>query len=153
MPVIDGDGRIAGVVSEADVLPAQRSEPERRASGITRVLGAPNARESWSFDARVVSDAVTSITTKRYWPVAVASQRRVEPGVNRLLVTLQQQLWRDEQPVGIRTDACEVRLSGELRNRDETEILGKMNRTVPGDVGVSSGLTGSEQDWGSVTAG
>ena len=49
MPVIDGDGRIAGVISEADVLAKQRSEPERRANIVARVLGRDERAESRRF--------------------------------------------------------------------------------------------------------
>ena len=119
-----------------------------------------------------------AITIERYWPVAVAAQRMIEHGVNRLpvvqsgrlvgivtradlvrafarpdepivgeireLVALQQELWRDEQPVEVRIDRGEVTLTGEVRNRDEIAILCKMIRTVPGVVRVSSRLTWSE---------
>jgi CBS domain-containing protein len=181
MPVIDGDGRIAGVISEADVLAKQRSEPEWRANIVARVLGRDERAESRRFQARVVSDSMTSpaITIERYWPVAVAAQRMIEHGVNRLpvvqggwlvgivtradlvrafarpdepivgeireLVALQQELWRDEQPVEVKIDRGEVTLTGEVRNRDEIEILCKMIRRVPGVVHVSSRLTWSEQ--------
>ena len=59
----------------------------------------------------------------------------------RDLVALQQEMWRDERPVGIAVAHGEVELSGEVKHSDEAEILGKMVRTVPGVVGVRSDLT------------
>jgi CBS domain-containing protein len=59
----------------------------------------------------------------------------------RDLVALQQEMWRDERPVGIAVTHGEVVLSGEVKHSDEAEILGKMVRTVPGVVGVRSELT------------
>ena len=62
------------------------------------------------------------------------------------MVALQQELWRDEQPIEVGIDAGEVTLAGEVRRRDEAAILSKMVRTVPGVVSVRSELTWSEED-------
>ena len=180
MPVVDDDGRIRGVISEADVLAKEQSEPEDDAGFMARLLGRDERRDSRRFAARLVSDAMTSpaITIERYWPVSVAARRMLEHGVNRLpvvqqgrlvgivtradlvrafarpdeqivedirdMIALQQELWADEQPVEVRIDAGEVTLAGQVRNRDETDVLCKMVRTVPGVVGVRTDLTWSE---------
>jgi CBS domain-containing protein len=161
MPVADDDGRVIGVISEADVLAKEESEPEA---------------------GRVAREAMTSpaITIEPHWPVAIAADRMIEGGVNRLpvvrqgrlvgivtradlvrafarsdeqiagdireVVALQQELWRDQQPVEVRIDAGEVTLAGEVRRRDEAIVLPKMVRTVPGVVSVGSELTWSEED-------
>jgi CBS domain-containing protein len=160
MPVADDDGRVIGVISEADVLAKEESEPEA---------------------GRVAREAMTSpaITIEPHWPVAIAADRMIEGGVNRLpvvrqgrlvgivtradlvrafarsdeqiagdireVVALQQELWRDQQPVEVRIDAGEVTLAGEVRRRDEAIVLPKMVRTVPGVVSVGSELTWSEE--------
>jgi CBS domain-containing protein len=180
MPVVDDDGRIRGVISEADVLAKEQPEPEVHAGFMSRLLGRDERNESRRFAARVVSEAMTSpaITIERYWPVAVAARRMLDYGVNRLpvvqqgrlvgivtradlvrafarpdeqivddirdIVALQQELWGDEQPVDVRIDAGEVTLAGQVRNRDETDILCKMIRGVPGVVGVRTNLTWAE---------
>jgi predicted transcriptional regulator len=64
----------------------------------------------------------------------------------RELVALQQELWRDEQPIEVAIAAGEVTLAGTVRRRDEATLLGEMVRTVPGVVGVRSSLKCSEDD-------
>jgi osmotically-inducible protein OsmY len=59
----------------------------------------------------------------------------------RELVALQQELWRDDTPIDVRIAAGEVTLAGEVRRRDEADVLPKMARTVPGVVSVRSELT------------
>ena len=180
MPVVDDEGLVRGVLSEADVLVKEQPEPEWRAGFVTRLLRRDERSESRRFAARLVSDAMTApaITIERYRPVAVAARRMLDHGVNRLpvvqqgrlvgivtradlvrafarpdeqivddirdIVALQQELWGDEQPVEVRIDAGEVTLAGGVRTRDETDVLCKMVRTVPGVVGVRTDLTWSE---------
>ena len=105
MPVVDDDGRIRGVISEADVLAKEQPEPQRRAGLMTRLLGRDGSSQSQRFAARRVRDAMTSpaITIERYWPVSVAARRMLEHGVNRLPVVQQGRL------VGIVTRADLVR--------------------------------------------
>jgi CBS domain-containing protein len=64
----------------------------------------------------------------------------------REMVALQQELWRDEQPVEVSIEAGEVTLAGAVRRRDEAVLLPKMVRTVPGVVSVRSELTWFEED-------
>jgi CBS domain-containing protein len=180
MPVVDDDGRITGVISEADVLVKVQSEPEQHARAVARLLGHHEREEPKRFGARVASDAMTrpALTIERHRPVAVAAEQMVEHGVNRLpvvhqgrlvgivtradlvrafarsdeaiageireLVALQQELWRDDRPVQVSIDTGEVTLAGEVRRRDEAEVVSKMARTVPGVVSVRSDLTWSE---------
>jgi CBS domain-containing protein len=181
MPVVDDDGRVIGVISEADVLAKEESEPEQPAGVMARLLDRERD-EPTGFGARVVREAMTSppITIEPHWPVAMAAEQMINGGVNRLpvvregrlvgivtradlvrafarsdeqiagdireMVALQQELWRDQQPVEVRIEAGEVTLAGEVRRRDEAIVLPKMVRTVPGVVSVRSGLTWSEED-------
>jgi CBS domain-containing protein len=180
MPVVDDHGRITGVISEADVLVKEQSEPDQRTGPVARLLGRHEREETRKFGARLASDAMTrpAITIERHSPVAAAAEQMVEHGVNRLpvvqqghlvgivtradlvrafarsdetiasdireLVALQQELWRDEKPIEVRIDSCDVTLAGEVRRREEAEVVSKMVRTVPGVVSVRSDLTWSE---------
>ena len=182
MPVVDDDGQVIGVISEADVLAKEQFAPEQRAGVVARLLNRDEREEPGKPGARVVMEAMTSpaISIERHWPVAIAAEQMIERGVNRLpvvqqgrlvgivtradlvrafarsdeqiagdvreLVALQQELWRDEQPIEVGIDAGEVTLAGEVRRRDEAAILSKMVRTVPGVVSVRSDLTWSEED-------
>lgn len=181
LPVVDDDGRIAGVISEADVLAKERSAPHQPVGVVRRRLGRAKRWERARLNARVVGDAMTSpaITIERHWSVAVAADKMIEHGVNRLpvvqherlvgivtradlvrafarsdreivgeirdLVALQQDLWRDENAVEVTIDAGDVRLAGQVLNRDEAEVLSTMVRTVPGVVTVRSELTWREE--------
>lgn len=181
MPVVDDDGRVIGVISEADVLAKEEPEQEPRAGAIARLLDR-GREEPAGLGARVVREAMTSpaITIEPHWPVAMAAEQMIEGGVNRLpvvqqgrlvgivtradlvrafarsdeqiagdireMVALQQELWRDQQPVELRIEVGEVTLAGEVRWRDEAILLPKMVRTVPGVVSVRSELTWSEED-------
>jgi CBS domain-containing protein len=64
----------------------------------------------------------------------------------RKLVALQQELWRDDSAVEVTIDAGDVTLAGEVRNRDEADVVCTLVRTIPGVVTVRSALTWSEED-------
>ena len=64
----------------------------------------------------------------------------------RELAALQQELWRDEQPLEVEVVDGEVTLTGTVRHRDEAEVLPKMVHTVPGVVSVRPQLTWREPD-------
>ena len=182
MPVVDDDGRVVGVISEADVLAKEQPEPEPPMSAVARLLTRHEPEEPGRLGARLVRDAMTSpaVTIEGHWPVATAAEQMIARGVNRLpvvqggrlvgivtradlvrafarsdeqiaadvreIAALQQELWRDEQPIEIVIDAGEVTLAGEVRRREEALLLAKMVRTVPGVVSVRSQLTWSEED-------
>lgn len=182
LPVLDDHGRVAGVISEADVLAKEHSERDQRVGVVRRLLGHDRREQDAKFNARVVGDAMTSpaITIERHWSIAVAAEQMAEHGVNRLpviqrgrlvgivtradlvrafarsdeelaeeirkLVALQQELWRDDSAVEVTIDAGDVTLAGEVRNRDEAEVVCTLVRTVPGVVTVRSALTWSEED-------
>ena len=64
----------------------------------------------------------------------------------REIVALQQELWRDEQPLEVTIAAGEATLAGRARTREEASVLAEMVRTVPGVVSVRASLTWSEED-------
>src|SRR5689334_2602691 len=153
---VDADGKVIGVVSEADVLAKSLSEAED--------------------GGRVVGDVMTTpaITIEEYWPVSEAAEQMLKSRVNRLpvvrqqrlvglvsradlvrafarsdaeilsdlreVVALQQEILRDDGRVEISVEHGEVTLAGEVRDRDEAEVITKMVRTVPGVVNVRSEL-------------
>jgi CBS domain-containing protein len=179
MPVVDDAGQILGVITEADVLAMEGSA--QHAGAVARLLNRDEREGPSRLSARAVREAMTSpaITIECHWPVAVAAERMIQHGINRLpvvergrlvgivaradlvrvfprsdnriaddireLVAIQQQRWHDEQPIQIGIDEGKVTLAGELRRRDEADVVSKMVRTVPGVVSVHSQLTWSEE--------
>src|SRR3954452_22468596 len=83
LPVVDGDGRVLGVISEADVLANEVSEPEQPAGAMARLLDR-DREERTGPRAEVVGEAMTSpaITIEAHWPVAMAADRMIEGCVN-----------------------------------------------------------------------
>ena len=102
-PVVDASGRLAGVVSEADILAKERRP--RRQTRLGYVLGFPEPRDPKAF-ARTAGEAMTAPA------VTIAADRRVDAAaalmldraVNRLPV-----VDRDGALVGIVTRADLVR--------------------------------------------
>jgi CBS domain-containing protein len=85
LPVVDGNGCVVGVISEADIV-EKESAPSERRGGIASLLTAPH-RTAKAL-ARTAGEAMTSpavtITPRR--DVSEAARRMVEQGVNRLPV-------------------------------------------------------------------
>jgi CBS domain-containing protein len=121
LPVVDDDGRIAGVISEADVLAKVHSAPDPRVGVVRRLLGRDKRRDRARFGARVVRDTMTSpaITIEPHWSVSVAAERMVVHGVNRLPVTQRERL------VGIvtRADLVGAFARSDEEVADETRAL------------------------------
>jgi Mg/Co/Ni transporter MgtE len=70
VPVVDEDGHVVGVVSEADVLAKERREPE--GSGrFARLMRRAASSESAKFSARLAGEAMTSpaITIEPFWTI------------------------------------------------------------------------------------
>jgi CBS domain-containing protein len=105
MPVVE-DGRVVGVISEADVLAKARRAPDD-ARGLLERLLHPGAQEedAVKHEATVVGDAMTApaITVETFCSIATAAGRMLEHGVNRLPVVSRGRL------VGIVTRADIVR--------------------------------------------
>ena len=105
MPVIDDDGHVVGVISEADLLAKEQSEPDQRPGVIARLLNRDDTDESSRFGAATVGEAMTkpAVTVESHLPVAIAADQMLELEVNRLPVV------RQERLVGIVTRADLVR--------------------------------------------
>jgi CBS domain-containing protein len=165
LPVVDGLGRVVGVLSEADLLPKEVA-PLPVGRGL-----APH-EELQKLDAVVVGEAMSSpaLTIEEDRPVAAAARMLIEEGVKRLPVV------RDGRLVGIvsrhdlirafvRTDAevagdtreeairllgsdadgvtaavddGVVTLDGRVDNRPDAEILELVVSRIPGVVAVHS---------------
>lgn len=152
LPVVDGDGRLLGIVTEADLLPKEAqsrvSEPlvewfgrslwlERLVTGHRKVEG------------RTVGEVMTHniITAEEDTPVHVLASKMMRYGVNRLPIV------RDDRVVGIvaRADVLKVFLrSDELLEREGRRLLDgllvfgeEVGLSVERGVFVVRGLVGS----------
>jgi CBS domain-containing protein len=87
LPVCDADGRVLGVVSEADILYKEQGRPERHGP-LGWLLGEPPTEAPAKARARTAGEAMTSpaVTIRRTRPAAAAARLMVETGVNRLPV-------------------------------------------------------------------
>jgi CBS domain-containing protein len=87
MPVVDDDGRVVGVVSEADVLAIERSDRDDDDGRLARLLHRREAGEGRS-TARLAGEAMTSpaITIEPFWTIPSAAHIMLERSVNRLPV-------------------------------------------------------------------
>ncbi|MCK1819759.1 CBS domain-containing protein [Streptomyces sp. XM83C] len=119
LPVVDGSGRVIGVVSEADLLPKEEfhdADPDRR----TQARRLADLAKAGSVSAR---DLMTSpaLTVAPEAPLARAARTMARGRVKRLPV-----VDGDGRPVGIvsRADLLKVFL------RDDAEIAGRIRREV-----------------------
>lgn len=123
LPVCDGDGRVVGVVSEADILYKEQARRRRRSGPFAWFTDAA------AYDAVVKGAARSAGETMSEPPVTIGPERSVaeaarlmiERGVNRLPVV------RGEELVGIVTRADLVRAftrsDGEIAAEIREEIL------------------------------
>jgi CBS domain-containing protein len=104
LPVVDEDGRVLGVVSEADVLVKERGLVEE-GGRFAWFLEPRRPEVAAKALARTAGEAMTSpaVTVGPERPVSAAARIMIERGVNRLPVV------RDERLVGIVTRADLVR--------------------------------------------
>jgi CBS domain-containing protein len=86
VPVVDGDGNVVGVVSEADILMKERGPDLRRRGWVARLLDPPDPDAAGKLEARTAGEAMTSpaITVEPGAHVAQAAGLMTEEGVNRL---------------------------------------------------------------------
>ena len=105
VPVVDANGRVVGVVSEADVLAKEQREPAENGGALARLVHRPNPGARTKLDARVAREAMTSpaITIEPFWTIPSAAQIMLDRSINRLPVV------HDGRLVGIVTRADLVR--------------------------------------------
>lgn len=105
LPVVDADGTLLGVVSEADILAKERDPAGVNAGWLGWLLDPQGPAAQLKLEARTAREAMTSpattITPER--PVYVAATEMIEQGFNRLPVV------DDGKLVGIVTRADLVR--------------------------------------------
>jgi CBS domain-containing protein len=118
LPVVDADGRILGVVSEADILRKEQGRGGRRGG----VLGWLLDRDELDpkLEARTAGEAMTSpaLTIEPARPASEAARLMVEKGINRLPVVSHDRL------LGIVTRADLVRAFHRPDEEIEREISG-----------------------------
>lgn len=88
LPVVNDDGDVVGVISEADVLVKEGGVTPRRPGLIAWLLDPSDPKEQVKLEARVAGDAMTTppITIAPYQSTAAAAQKMLEHGINRLPV-------------------------------------------------------------------
>jgi CBS domain-containing protein len=126
MPVVDDEGNLVGVISEADILFKERS-PERRRGGSFAWLFFPDLLENEAkLDARTAGEAMSAppVTIGPDRPVGEAAARMLDEGVNRLPVVDD-----DGKLIGIVTRADLVRAftrsDGEIETEIRKELIGR----------------------------
>jgi CBS domain-containing protein len=87
MPVVE-DGRVVGVISEADVLAKARRAPHDARGPLERLLHSGVPEDAVKHQATLVGEAMTApaITVESFCSIATAAGRMLEHGVNRLPV-------------------------------------------------------------------
>jgi CBS domain-containing protein len=88
LPVVDEEGTVLGVVSEADIIVKAAGRPER--AGAFGRLFAPEAADERHLAAETAGEAMTSpaVTVEAGQSTAEAARLMVEHGVNRLPVVV-----------------------------------------------------------------
>ena len=177
LPVCDDDGRVPGVVSEADILYKEHDPRENRPGGALGWLleGTFDFEAYAKAQALTVRDAMTSpaVTIAPGASVAEAARTMATRRVNRLPVVkegalvgivtradlvraftrsdaeierelkedlLGRTLWIDPGQVEVAVSGGSVELSGELRSRNDVELLARLAARVPGVIAVTSTL-------------
>jgi CBS domain-containing protein len=87
LPVVDGKGRLLGVVSERDLLPSRHEEPHRPGL-LSRLRGHSNGERP---TAHVAADVMTApaIAIEPFWSIPGAAAMMRDHGVKRLPVIRQ----------------------------------------------------------------
>lgn len=116
VPVVDGEGRLVGMVSEADLLRSQSGTSERESWWLDMLADGENlspdfinyVRAGNNMVRRVMKSDVTSVTEAT--PLADVAQLIVDKGIKRLPVV------QDGRLVGIISRADLIRALGARRN-------------------------------------
>ncbi len=125
LPVVDGSGRVVGVISEGDLLVKERQPDAVRHRPLARLFGesAETRQLLAKAEARTAGDAMTApaITVEASAPVGVAATLMIDRKVNRLPVT------EGDRLVGIVTRADVIRTFArsdeELAARIRSDVL------------------------------
>jgi CBS domain-containing protein len=125
VPVVDGDGRLLGVVSEADLIVKELGAWRSVGGPLAWLVDPLEVGERLKLEARVAGEAMTSpaVTIEPHRSVMTAADRMLERGVNRLPVVVADRL------VGILTRADLVRAFA----RADSEIAREIREDVVGE--------------------
>jgi CBS domain-containing protein len=118
MPVVDAEGKLAGVISEADILYKERGH-ERRHGGSFAWLFFPELLDTSKLDARTAGEAMSApaVTISPERPVNEAAGLMLDEAINRLPV-----VDHDGKLIGIVTRADLVRAFTRTDAEIEDEI-------------------------------
>lgn len=136
MPVCDGDGRVLGIVSEADILYKERGQRSRRGGPLAWLVDGAGYAEVVKSAARTAGEAMTrpAVTIDPDRPVSEAARLMLERRVNRLPVV------KADQLLGIVTRADLVRAftrtDAEIEHEIREEVLDRVLLLPPGAVSV-----------------
>jgi CBS domain-containing protein len=171
VPVVDAEGQMIGVITEADIVLKEQFDLPRRGRFRRRRHDDALRRK---FEARTVADAMTSpvVTVEKWLSVAAAAALMIEHGVNRLPVVqgsevvgiitrhdlvrafarsdseIEQEI-RDNtlrdlavpQNLQLTVKDGEVLLRGEVDSTSDAEAIPGQIRGIPGVVAVDSELS------------
>jgi len=122
LPIVNDEGEVLGVISEADVLVKEARTTPRRPGLLAWLLDATDPREQLKLEARVAGEVMSkpAITIAPYASTAAAAGEMLEQGINRLPVVKQGRL------VGIVTRADLVRAFA----RSDAEVIIEVRKQV-----------------------
>ena len=136
VPVCDGDGRVLGIVSEADILYKELGPRPRRGGPLAWLVDGGGYAEAVKSAARTAGEAMTrpAVTIDPDRPVSEAARLMLERRVNRLPVV------KADQLLGIVTRADLVRAftrtDAEIEHEIRDEVLDRVLLLPPGAVSV-----------------
>jgi CBS domain-containing protein len=120
--VVNDDGEVVGVLSEADLLVKEGGVTPRRPGQVSWLLDSSDPKEQLELEARVAGDAMTTpaITIAPYRSTAAAAREMLEHGINRLPVV------RNGRLVGLVSRADLVRAFA----RSDEQVAAEVRRHI-----------------------
>jgi CBS domain-containing protein len=175
LPVVDGAGRVVGVVSEADLLP--RVEVTDGARRPRRKAHAMRAEELMTAPALTIGPDAAVAEAARVLEASRVKRLPVVDGDDRLVgivsrrdllrmytrhddeiradiveTVLRRELWIDPTTVDVRVGGGTVTLEGEVETRSLAGFAVRLASSVPGVVRVDNRLRWAQDDTRSVRA-
>ena len=156
LPVVDGDGRLLGVVSEADVLvkngggvtaadlmtaPAVAVGPDLELSEAALLMREKGVRRLIvvGYDGRVIGIASRADLLKVYLRDDDTIKRDVQAIVRDVL-------WLPDVGLTIKVSDGKVGIQGKVPSRGDANLITALTRRLPGVVAVKSAITYDQDD-------